>query len=63
MKLTIRIVQDEKGEFVAICSSLPGCMSKGCTRDEAQQNLAEAILGYLAAVGDAPELVNELIEV
>ncbi len=36
------IYQDEDGAWVAEVPSLPGCISQGKTREEAQQNLAEA---------------------
>jgi len=35
--------QDEDGVFVAACPSLPGCISQGSLRSEAQTNIREAI--------------------
>ncbi|MBI5826647.1 MAG: type II toxin-antitoxin system HicB family antitoxin [Deltaproteobacteria bacterium] len=35
--------QDEDGRWVAECPSLPGCVSDGATRDEAVENIKEAI--------------------
>ena len=65
MRLAIRIVADEHGGYTAICPSLPGCMSRGTTRDEAKDRLDEAIRGYIAAVNNfIPEnLVQQVIEV
>jgi predicted RNase H-like HicB family nuclease len=64
MKLCIRIQPDQHGTFVAICPSLPGCVTRGQTKDEARERLMEAIEGYLAAVSDCvvtlPE--QELVE-
>jgi len=65
MRLAIRIVADEHGGYMAICPSLPGCMSRGTTRDEAKDKLDEAIRGYIAAVNNfIPEnLIQEVVEV
>jgi len=40
----------EDGWFVAECPSLPGCISQGVTREEAIENVREAIRGYIAAL-------------
>lgn len=40
----------EDGCWVAECPSLPGCISQGKTREEAIQNIKEAIRGYVAAL-------------
>ncbi|MFQ5661336.1 MAG: type II toxin-antitoxin system HicB family antitoxin [Gammaproteobacteria bacterium] len=36
--------------WVAECPSLPGCISQGQTREEALENIKEAIQGYIAAL-------------
>ena len=36
--------------WVAECPSLPGCISQGKTREDAAQNIREAIKGYVAAL-------------
>ena len=36
--------------WVAECPSLPGCVSQGGSREEAIQNIREAIQGYIAAL-------------
>ena len=38
------------GYWVAECTGPPGCVSQGKTREEATQNIQEAIQGYLAAL-------------
>ncbi len=43
MKFEITIFQDEDGVFIAECPSIPGCVSQGKTRPEAEQNIKEAI--------------------
>jgi len=44
------IYPGEDGYWVAECPGLPGCVSQGKTREEATQNIQEAIQGYLAAL-------------
>ena len=36
--------------WVAECLSLPGCVSQGSTREEAVDNIREAIRAYVAAL-------------
>jgi len=43
MKFVITLFQDEDGVWVAECPSIPGCVSQGATKDEALQNIKEAI--------------------
>jgi antitoxin HicB len=50
MKFRVIIEQDEDGVFVAHCPALPGCISQGATRQEAQANIKEAITGYLESL-------------
>jgi antitoxin HicB len=44
---TIIIEKDQDGVFVARCPELPGCVSQGMSRAEAEVNIQEARLGYL----------------
>ena len=41
------IYPGEDGYFVAECPSLPGCVSQGETREEAIENIREAIQLYI----------------
>lgn len=68
MKFRILIEQDEDGVFVAECSSLPGCVSQGVTRDEALENVRDAIQGYLESLKNhnepiPPSIQEEIIEI
>ncbi|MCL4502705.1 MAG: type II toxin-antitoxin system HicB family antitoxin [Deltaproteobacteria bacterium] len=68
MKFRVIIEQDEDGVFVAQCPSLPGCISQGKTRTEAQINIKEAIEGYLESLAKhgepiPPSISEEIIEV
>ena len=44
------LYQGEIGYWVAECPSLPGCISQGETKEEAIQNIREAIEGYILAL-------------
>ena len=47
--MTVRVViyPGEDGYVVAECPELPGCVSQGTTREEALENVREAIEGWL----------------
>jgi len=63
MKLRVRISRCEEGGFVATCPALPGCVTHGNTKDQAQENMHEAIRGYLASISDfVPErILDEVV--
>ena len=43
MKFNITIDRDEDGVWVTECPSIPGCVSQGATREDALENIREAI--------------------
>lgn len=47
MKLNVVVEKDEAGYFVAEVPALPSCLSQGKTKDEALQNIREAVEGWL----------------
>ena len=49
-RLLVVFQKDEDGWEVASCPTLPGCHSQGRTREEALDNIREAISGYLASL-------------
>lgn len=68
MKYRVLIEQDEDGMYVAEVLSLPGCISQGQTREEAIENIREAIAAYLESLeahGDPipPPITEELVKV
>lgn len=66
MKFPIIIYQDEDGMFIAECPSIPGCVSQGQTREEAERNIQEAIkecLKVRAEKGLPPTVDIEEVEV
>jgi predicted RNase H-like HicB family nuclease len=50
MKFRVLFEVDEDGVWVATCPTLPGCVSQGRTRAEAEANVREAMEGYLASL-------------
>jgi predicted RNase H-like HicB family nuclease len=62
MKYRVLIEQDEDGVFVAEVPALPGCLSQGQTRDEALQNIREAIAVYLESLKAHDEPVPPAID-
>ena len=49
-KIDVTFEEDEDGFIVASCPSLPGCHSQGRTREEAEVNIREAIIGFVASM-------------
>jgi predicted RNase H-like HicB family nuclease len=43
VKFTVTIDRDEGGVWVVECPSIPGCVSQGATKDEALENVKDAI--------------------
>jgi antitoxin HicB len=68
MRYRVVIEQDEDGQFVAECPSLPGCISQGQTREQALSNIKDAIAGYLESLHKhnepiPPSIWEETVEV
>ncbi len=52
MKLRVVLEPTEEGGYTAHVPGLPGCISEGDTREEALENIREAIDLYLEAAED-----------
>ena len=68
MRYRILIEQDEDGVFVAEGPALPGCISQGKTREQALENIQDAIRGYLESLKRhnepiPPSIEEEVVEV
>jgi predicted RNase H-like HicB family nuclease len=65
MKLRVFLEPSEEGGYTVTVPSLPGCISEGTTRDEALQNIREAIELYLEPVDDdlSFQSSSELVEI
>ena len=49
MQFMVELNPGEDGWIIASCPSLPGCHSQGVTREEALENIREAIQAWLEA--------------
>ena len=68
MKYRVLLEVDEDGVFVAEVPSLPGCVSQGASRDEALDNIREAISLYVESLEERgepvpPPINEEVVEV
>ena len=68
MRYTVVLEQEEDGGYVVSVPALPGCVSQGGTRDEALNNIREAIGLYVDDCRDAGDPVptdagREFVEV
>ncbi len=52
MNIKIVLEPSDEGGYTAIVPSLPGCISEGDTKEEALENIREAIELYLEPVDD-----------
>ncbi len=43
LKFNVTLDRDEDGAWVVECPAIPGCVSQGQTRDEALENIEDAI--------------------
>ncbi len=43
MKFNVTVNQDEDGIWVVECPAIPGCVSQGETKEQALENIKEAI--------------------
>ena len=46
----VMVYPGEDGWWVAECPSLPGCITQGRTKEEAIENVKEAIRAYITAL-------------
>lgn len=52
MKVKVVLVPAEEGGYTVYVPALPGCISEGDTREEAIENIKEALALYLEPVED-----------
>jgi len=65
MKVKVVLEPSEEGGFTVYIPSLPGCISEGNTKEEALENIKEAIELYLEPVEDdlSCQLNAEVMEI
>jgi len=47
MKFNVTLNRDEDGIWIVECPSIPGCVSQGQTKEEALENIKDAIAACL----------------
>jgi len=47
MKFNVTLDRDEDGVWIVECPNIPGCVSQGQTREEALENIKDAIAACL----------------
>jgi len=52
MKVQILLEPSDEGGYTAVVPTLPGCISEGNTKEEAIENIKEAIELYMEPVDD-----------
>ncbi|GAH51553.1 unnamed protein product [marine sediment metagenome] len=64
MNIRVILERDEDGYFAAEVPAMPGCLSQGRTKEEAIENIKEAIAGWLEVMETkAPAPHGEPVEV
>lgn len=66
MKFNVTLDRDEDGVWIVECPSIPGCVSQGQTKDEAVENIKDAIAACLqvrAERGLPPTIETHQVEV
>jgi predicted RNase H-like HicB family nuclease len=53
MRLMVKVVRESADRVRAWCPSLPGCMVRATSEEEAKKSLEHAIRGYLASLNVA----------
>ena len=52
MKFNITLDRDEDGVWISECPSIPGCVSQGKTKQEAVENIKDAIALCLEVIAE-----------
>ncbi|MCC5647596.1 type II toxin-antitoxin system HicB family antitoxin [Nostoc sp. CHAB 5824] len=47
MRFNVTVDRDEDGAWIVECPSIPGCVSQGQTKEEALENIKDAIAACL----------------
>ena len=63
MKYTIILEKEEEGGYSAQCLELPGAISQGETKEEARNNIREAIEAVLEVLNQEVKGLREVVEI
>ena len=55
MTYVVRLIPESEGGYSVVVPGLPGCASQGENKEEALQNIADAIREYLEVVREVAE--------
>ncbi len=57
MKFVVTLEDGEDGYILASCPALPGCHTQGTTKEEAIENIKEAIEGHIISMRQQGESI------
>lgn len=63
MKYTIILEREEEGGYSAQCLELPGALSQGETKEEALENIKEAIELVLEVIHEETKALGKAVEI
>ncbi|RCV63759.1 putative nuclease of the RNAse H fold, HicB family [Methanophagales archaeon] len=63
MKYTIILEKEEEGGYSAQCLELPGAISQGESKEEARNNIREAIEAVLEVLNQEVKELREVVEI
>lgn len=63
MRYTIILEKEEEGGYSAQCLELPGAISQGESKEEALNNIREAIEAVLEVLNQEVEKLREVVEI
>ncbi|MBI2478074.1 MAG: type II toxin-antitoxin system HicB family antitoxin [Planctomycetia bacterium] len=62
MRLKVILEPSDEGGYTIYVPALPGCISEGDSRDEALQNIREAIELYLDADPPSEQAIDAIVD-
>ena len=63
MQFTVRLEESEEGGYTAQCLELPAAISEGDTKEEALENIKEAIQLVLEVTREQSKVLGEVTKV
>ena len=63
MQFTVRLEESEEGGYTAQCLELPAAISEGDTKEEALENIKEAIQLVLEVTKEQSQVLGEVTKV
>ncbi|AKB40073.1 MULTISPECIES: type II toxin-antitoxin system HicB family antitoxin [Methanosarcina] len=63
MRFTIKLEESEEGGYIAQCLEIPAAISEGDTKEEALENIKEAIQLVLEVTREQAQVLGEIATV